>query len=59
MISIVVWEIARYSDSADDLETTPCFLHFQDMSEDPRKMENPVVDIINIACPLRSQNTQS
>jgi hypothetical protein len=33
-----------YSASADDLETTTCFLLFHDMSDLPRKIQYPVIE---------------
>jgi len=35
---------ALYSASAEDLETVDCFFDFQLIKDDPRKMQNLVVD---------------
>jgi len=37
---------ARYSASVEDLEIVPYFLDLQDTREEPRKMQNPVVDFL-------------
>ena len=37
---------ALYSTSSEDLETVACFLDFQEIMESPRKMQNPVMDIL-------------
>lgn len=42
--SQVVNAIARYSASAEDRATTGYFLAFQETGEEPRKMQNPVVE---------------
>ena len=34
----------RYSASVEDLEIGSCFLHFQEIKEEPRNMHQPVVD---------------
>lgn len=44
MISTMLSARARYSASTEDWETASCFLLFQQMREDPRKMENHVVE---------------
>jgi hypothetical protein len=36
--------IARYSPSAEDLETVDCFLDVQDIKELSRKTQKPVMD---------------
>ena len=41
-----VLAIARYSDFADDLKTITCFLDFHEIREFPRKMQNPVTDLL-------------
>lgn len=46
--------MALYSASVDDLDMVFCFFDFQDMSEFPRKMMNPVVDLLQC-----KQETQS
>ncbi|GJV19607.1 alcohol dehydrogenase 1 [Tanacetum coccineum] len=38
--------IALYSASADDLDTTACFLDFHEIVESPRRMQYPVVDLL-------------
>ena len=45
-ISLVTMAIALYSDSAEDLDTTCCFLHFQEIKESPRKIQNPKTDLL-------------
>ena len=40
-----VFVIARYSASADDLDTLVCFLDFQEIIEFPRKMQNPEMTV--------------
>jgi len=37
---------ALYSASEEDLETVGCFLALQDMREDPRKKQKPMVDLL-------------
>ena len=36
--------IARYYDSADDLDIVVCFLVFHEIRAPPRKMQYPVID---------------
>lgn len=38
--------IALYSASAEDLDTTPCFLDFQDTKEEPIKTHCPLNDLL-------------
>ena len=45
-ISQTVESIALYSASADDLETTVCFLDFHEMRLSPRKIQNLDVDLL-------------
>ena len=40
--------MARYPTSVEDLETTSCFLHFQEMRESPRNTQKLVVDLQSI-----------
>ena len=44
MISALADDIARYSASAEDLDTVVCFLHFHEIRESPRNIHHPVVD---------------
>lgn len=44
MTSFTPKPIARYSDSAEDMETVGCFLDFQDISDEPKNIQYPVVD---------------
>jgi hypothetical protein len=37
---------ALYSASEEDIDTVGCFLAFQDMSEEPRNKQKPVVDLL-------------
>jgi len=37
--------IARYSASADDLDTFVCFFDFHEIIEEPRKMQYPDTDL--------------
>ena len=46
-----VFAIARYSASADDLDTLVCFLDFQEIIEFPRKMQNPEIDRLEVRQP--------
>ena len=41
-----VLAIARYSTSADDLETLACFLDFHEISEFSRKTQYPITDLL-------------
>lgn len=41
MISRVVLAIEQSSDSAEERDTICCFLHFQEMSEEPRSTQEP------------------
>ena len=45
-ISLVTVAMALYSDSTEDLDTTCCFLHFQEIKESPRKMQKPKTDLL-------------
>ena len=38
--------MALYSASAEDLDMVVCFLDFQETKESPRKMQKPVVDLL-------------
>lgn len=42
MSSLVTVAMARYSASADEQETSPCFFVFQDMGDPPRATKKPV-----------------
>ena len=44
--SQVVKARALYSASAVDLATTDCFFVFQEIGEDPRRTQKPVVDLL-------------
>ena len=35
-----------YSDSAEDLDTTCYFLHFQEIKDSPRKIQKPDIDLL-------------
>ena len=52
--SCVVSTRARYSDSAVDLEASDCFLLRQEISESPRKKQNPVVEHLVDGSPPQS-----
>ena len=39
--SLLTLAIALGLDSAEDLETTSCFLHFHEINDSPRKTQNP------------------
>ena len=51
--------MARYSASADDLETLACFLDFHDMSYFPRKMQYPVTDLLVAPQPPQSKSQKA
>ncbi|KAJ0859067.1 hypothetical protein HanRHA438_Chr13g0608231 [Helianthus annuus] len=38
--------IDLYSASAEDLDTTLCFLLFQEIKDFPRNIQNPVIDLL-------------
>ena len=42
IISEQAADMARYSDSVEDLETLACFLLFHEIKEEPRNMHQPV-----------------
>lgn len=44
IISLIVTARARYSASAEELDTMGCFLARHDKRESPRKMQKPVID---------------
>ncbi|KAJ0779867.1 hypothetical protein HanPI659440_Chr06g0231241 [Helianthus annuus] len=44
--SHVALHIDLYSASADDRDTTLCFLLFQETKEPPRKIQKPVTDLL-------------
>ena len=44
--SLVTVAIDLYFDSAEDLNTTCCFLLFQEISESPKNTQNPVIDLL-------------
>lgn len=44
--SLVVAARAWYSASADKRETVDCFLDFQEINESPRKIQKPVMDLL-------------
>lgn len=44
IISEAVWDKAQYSTSTEEQETVDCFLHFQEIKEEPRKVQKPIVD---------------
>lgn len=50
-------ERALYSASEEDLEMVTCFLAFQDISEEPKKKQNPVVDLLESTQPAQSAST--
>jgi len=50
-------ERALNSASEEDLETVACFLALQDMSEEPKKKQNPVVDLLESTQPTQSAST--
>jgi hypothetical protein len=54
-----VLAIARYSDSADDLETITCFFDFHEMREFPRKTQNPVTDLLVAWQPPQSESQKA
>lgn len=56
MTSQVVRAISLYSDSTDDLETTLCFLSFQDIGLLPMKTQYPLVDLLVIGKPAQSKS---
>ena len=43
--SQVAMDIALYSASADERETTVCFFDLQEINESPRKMQKPIIDL--------------
>ena len=45
-ISLVTIAIALYSDSAEDLKTTCCFLHFQEIRESYRNTQKPETNLL-------------
>ncbi len=47
-------DIDRYSDSAEDLDMVYCFLDFQEIKEEPRKTQNPVMDRLVSKHPAQS-----
>ena len=54
MTSQTATAIARYSDSAEDLEIVCYLLDFQEIKDSPRKTQNPVTDFL-----VSRQATQS
>ena len=44
--SLVTVAIDLYSDSAEDLDTTCCFLLFQEISESLINTQKPVIDLL-------------
>ena len=54
VISHDVSVVARYSDSTIDLATRDCFFVFHDMSELPRRTQNPLVDLLVVGHPAQS-----
>ena len=45
-ISLVTVAMALYLDYAEDLDTTCCFLHFQEIKESPRTMQKLETDLL-------------
>ena len=46
--------MARYSDSVEDLETQSCFLLFQEIKESPRNIHQPVIERLVSGQPAQS-----
>ena len=42
----MVFAIIRYSASVDERETVLCFLDFHKINDSPRKMQNPLMDLL-------------
>lgn len=59
MISAVVSARARYSASVEERDTTSCFLLFQAIREEPRKIENHVVDFLSLTSPAQSESEKA
>lgn len=53
-ISAEVSVIARYLASVLERETTACFLLRQEIREDPKKMQHPVVERRSVGSPTQS-----
>jgi hypothetical protein len=51
--------MARYSASADDLETLACFLDFHEMSEFPRNIQYPITDLLVAWQPPQSESQKA
>lgn len=51
--------IALYSASADDRETVFCLSVRQEISEDPKKTQYPVVDFLDIEQPPQSESQKA
>ena len=47
-------DMAQYSAPVEDLETQSCFLHFQEIKASPRKITQPVIDILVSRQPTQS-----
>jgi hypothetical protein len=51
--------MARYSASAEDLETVDCFLYFQDIKELSRKTQKLVMDRLVSTQPAQSESQKA
>ena len=53
-IILLAEDMDLYSASAEDLETVACFLHVQEMREEPRNIHQPVVNLLVSGHPAQS-----